>query len=285
MKSSTDAHQFHLEKKYGITEFPELVLEEIVSWEVDPFTDGFDPRYKTTRWDKRTVTRVQGTEYNLQLIKGNEEYNFKCKPVYHGKHYQSATKYYDTQLVKNSDRLAQLEGFKKDLQERYNALKTSLTASKGQTSKQELTPKEQEYLDEYNTTNTATTVYRYVSVDRMGIWNLDLIYNQDAYVRAETEFVNSQGEVLAMHRLILFEGKVNGSFEYFKMPESNTVRFLYNPAQTYTGMGITTAGQVFLIRSSDIKGVKTDGINTIKARELFIPKSEQELRDKLKAVG
>lgn len=283
LKASSEGHIFNL----GMTlnTFPELPINETVTWEVAPFTAGFEPTFLSARWDKKTVTRIKGNDYNIQLVKGATEHNFACKPVYQGKHYATALKRYDDKLLASQERLAYLEVRRKELQADYDAYKKELIANQSKGTKQVLDNTE----DDITVTNpleeTQTTVYRFVAVDKMGIWNIDQIYKQPDYVRAESEFVDSKGTVLSMHRVILFEKGVQASFEFFKMPTSETVRFLYNPSSSYTGIGITTEGKVFLLGPSDIKKVKVDGINTIKTKELFIPKSEKQLRDKLKGIA
>ncbi|CAN5340000.1 hypothetical protein BH09BAC1_BH09BAC1_23020 [soil metagenome] len=282
VKSSNEAHKFYLDNK--VNEFPELILNELLTWEVDAFTPNFDARYTTTRWEKRTVTRGQGSQYNIELIREDVVLNFPVKPVYHGKNFETALKKYKGKLIENEQRLVFLQDKQKEWQERYNAYKASLQASKGgKGNQQELNVQEKQYLDEYNLESTSNTLYRFVAVTNMGIWNIDRVM-KDEYVLAETEFKNGKGEVLVMHRLFLFEKGINGTLEFFKMPNNNTVRFKYNPAKGYTGIGITADGHAFLVKPADIKQIKTDGINTITAKELFIPKSEQELREKLKGA-
>lgn len=279
MPASTEAHHFNLDFK--LKAFPELVRSDLVSWEVAAFTDGFDPTFKSTRWDSRTVTKVGGEKYNLQLVKGDVEYNFACKPVYQGKHYPVALKYYEETTAANQERLAFIELRRKELQAEYDAYKKELMAS----NKTKVIEQEKQLENQYNLNTSQNTVYRFVAVDRMGIWNIDQIYKQPEYVKAETEFVDNKGEVLVMHRMILFEKGVQASFEFFKMPTGNTMRFMYNPSSSYTGIGITVEGKVFLIRPTDLKPIKTEGINTIKAKDFFFPKSEQELRKRLEGIA
>ncbi len=279
MRASTEGHHFNLEMKYNA--FPELVRNDLVSWEVAAFTKDFEPNFRTTRWDSRVVTRIKGDQYNLQLIKAGVERNFACKPVYQGQHYAVAVKYYDEVSAANQERLAYIEQRKKELQAEYDAYKKELMAS----NKEAVVKQEKQLENQYNLNTSQNNVYRFVSVSRMGIWNIDRIYEQPEYVKAETEFVDSKGKVLTMHRMILFEQGVQASFEFFKMPTGNTMRFMYNPNSSYTGLGITIEGKVFLIRPSDIKPIKTEGINTIKAKDFFLPKSEQELRDKLDGLA
>ncbi len=279
MRSSTEGHHFNLAMKYSA--FPELVRNDLVSWEVAAFTKDFEPNFKTTRWDTSAVTRVKGNGYNLQLIKAGIERNFPCKPVYQGQHYAVAVKYYEEVSAANVERLAYIENRRKELQAEYDAYKTELMAS----NKDAVIKQEKQLENKYNLNTSQNTVYRFVAVDKMGIWNIDQIYKQPEYVKAETEFVDSKGEVLTMHRMILFEKGVKASFEFFKMPTGNTMRFMYNPNSSYTGIGITVEGKVFLIKPSDMKPIKTEGINTIKAKDFFLPKSEQELRDKLDGLA
>ncbi len=283
LRASTEAHHFTTEMK--LNDYPELPLNETVSWEVAPYTAGFEPTFKSTRWDNKKVTRIKGTEYNLLLEKGSTKHIFVCKPVYQGKHYATALKYYDAKMITNQERMAFLVQRRKELQNEYDAYKNELIAKQGNNTKQVLDNTEAQFENQYNLATTQNTVYRFVAVDRMGIWNIDQIYKQPDYVRAESEFVDIKGKVLTMHRVILFEKGLQASFEFFKMPDSETVRFLYNPEKAYTGIGITTDGKVFLLGPTDLKKVKLDGINTIKTKELFIPKSEKELRDKLKSIA
>jgi hypothetical protein len=258
-------------------------MKEQLSCEVAPLTPGFEPTYKSVAWSKHTITRIQGTQYNLKLERDNVVLNFPVTPVYYGKNHETALKKYNGKLIENEQRLAYLEEKQKDWQAKYNGYKASLQASKGGKTSPELDEKEQQYLNEYHLATTSNAMYRFVAVTNMGIWNIDRVLTQE-YVLAETEFKDPKGEVLTMHRLFLFEKGINVSFEFFKMPTSNTVRFKYNPENTYTGIGITMEGKAFLIKPADIKQIKTEGINTINARELFIPKSEQELREKLKGL-
>jgi hypothetical protein len=283
LRASTEGHHFTTEMK--MKDYPELPLNETVSWEVAAFTAGFEPTMNSTKWDAKLVTRIKGSEYNLKLVKGDAEYNFACKPVYQGKHYPTAIKYYDDKLAANQERLAFIEQRRKELQADYDAYKKELIAKQGNGTKQILDNTEAQFQNQYDLATTQNTVYRFVAVDKMGIWNIDRVYNQPEYAKAESEFVDSKGKVLTMHRVFLFEKDVQASFEFFKMPTSETVRFLYNPNSSYTGLGVTTDGKVFLLGPSDIKKVKVDGINTIKTKELFIPKSEKELRDKLKSIA
>lgn len=279
-KSHVEAHRFNV--LVNEVDYPELVLPALVTWEVAPLTPGFESVRISKSWDKRTISRV-GTGYSITIEREGVEHTFACKPVYHGTHYATAIKYYEQELTKRTERQGQLETIKIALQTEYDTYKASLLAA-APAQEKELLKQEQVYKNEATLETTREQVYRYVEVARMGIWNIDRIYKQPGYLLAETEFLDKQGEIVEMHRMILFEKGVNGSFEFFKMPNKHTMRFIYNPASTYTGIGITTAGQVFLVKPSDIKQVKTEGINVIKAHGFFTPKSEDELRQKLKAL-
>lgn len=282
VKTSPEGHRFDLDNK--VNEFPELVFNELLTWEVAPFTPNFEPAYLGVRWTTAKVTRVSGSNYNINLKRDDVDLNFPVKPVYHGKNYETAVKKYNGKLIENENRLVYLQSKQQEWQTKYNGYKASLQASKGSKSTQELNKQEKQYLDEYNLATASNAMYRFVAVTNMGIWNIDRVM-KDEYVMAETEFKDSKGEILTMHRMFLFEKGINGTLEFFKMPDNHIVRFKYNPERGYSGLGITKEGKAFLIRPSDIKQIKTDGINTITAKEFFIPKSEQDLRERLKGAA
>ncbi len=219
------------------SEFPEIAVYKGVFFEVSDKNKDFKEEWYEVIWEDVNLKRMTDSlHYEMTFIKGQQVVKVLVYPVFEGKNYTAAKKKFDKKFTEYQTKLQE----KLDEEKR---LKEDLIARQEKWEKQRLA------------NNTQFEIIRSFQVDQFGFWNSDQPVSLPKGAVANATFISETGDGLNFNAVYLVEFGRNALYKYY---DKTLVRFSYNPTAQNIVWGLTTNGNLAIIKPGQLTG-KHDG--------------------------
>ncbi len=225
-------------------EFPEIAVYKGVFFEVSNKNKDFKEEWYEVIWEDVSLKRMDDSlNYEVTFTKGKQVVSILVYPVLEGKNYEVAKKKFDDKYAVYKTKLQEKLDEEKRLIAEWEAeqkrLKDAAAAQQKKWEQQRLA------------VNTEQEIKRIFAIDKFGFWNCDYPQNLPKGALVNAEFIDSSGAKLAFPHLYLMEYGRNAAFQYWGKAFN---RFQYNPNKKNIVWGMTTNGELAILKPGQLTG-------------------------------
>lgn len=225
-------------------EFPEIAVYKGVFFEVSDKNKDFKEEWYDIIWEDVSLKRLSDSlNYEVTFTKGKQVVNILVYPVLEGENYDKAKKKFDAKYADYQTKLKEKQDEEKRLLAEWEAEQKRL--------KDEAIAQQKKWEQQRLAANTEYEIRRMFTIDKFGFWNSDYPQNLPKGAIANAEFVDETGTALSFPHVYLMEYGRNAAFQYWSKTFN---RFQYNPSKHNIVWGMTTNGELAVMKPGQLTG-------------------------------